>query len=137
MPTSRATLPTTTLSERLIPVSAKEGTAELMACLTLAAPSGLTAEDRKAWVAVARRTLAGIPADLLRRGCAKARETCRFPSEIVPAILDEVKDTWRWREKMEAEYSRPQPQEITSEGDSVTPEQMAQLVSKISEGLKT
>jgi hypothetical protein len=42
-----------------------------MACLTLVAPSGMTAEDRQAWVAVAKATLTGIPADLLARGCKK------------------------------------------------------------------
>jgi len=74
-----------------------------MACLTLVAPSGMTAEDRQAWVAVAKATLTGIPADLLARGCKKARETCRFASEIVPTILAETKSTWDWRLKMEAQ----------------------------------
>lgn len=65
-----------------------------MACLTLVAPSGMTSEDRTAWVAVARTTLSGIPGDLLQRGCRVARERCRFPSEIVPTILEEVR--WAW-----------------------------------------
>jgi hypothetical protein len=79
------------------------GTAELLACLTLVAPSGMTAEDRNAWVQVARETLRGIPADLLQRGCKKARETCRWANEIVPTILEEVRDQWSWRLKRLAE----------------------------------
>lgn len=85
------------------PATQKAGTAELLACLTLVAPSGMTAEDRNAWVQVARETLRGIPGDLLRRGCKKARETCRFASEIVPTILGEVRDQWDWRIRHEAE----------------------------------
>lgn len=77
----------------------KRGTAELMACLTLVAPSGMSAEDRKAWVAVARQTLSGIPADLLSRGCAKARAVCKFASEIVPTILEDANADWAWRKR--------------------------------------
>ena len=88
---------------KLEPISAKAGTAELMACLTLVAPSGMTQDDRHAWVAVAKQTLSGIPADLLQRGCAKARLTCRFASEIVPTIAAEVQDQWNWRKRRLAE----------------------------------
>lgn len=74
-----------------------------MACLTLVAPSGMTSDDRHAWVAVAKQTLSGIPADLLQRGCKKARETCRFASEIVPTIIAEISDQWAWRKRRLAE----------------------------------
>jgi hypothetical protein len=74
-----------------------------MACLTLVAPSGMTAADRQAWVAVARQTLSGIPADLMQAGCRHARETCRFASEVVPAILDRVGPEWRRRKRVLAE----------------------------------
>lgn len=84
-------------SDALRPATAQAGTAELTACLTLVAPSGMSAEDRNAWVQVARATLSGIPGDLLQRGCKAAREQCKFPSEIVPTILEEVKLAWRWR----------------------------------------
>lgn len=95
---SRCSTPTTARCDRLVPASKKEGTAELLACLTLVAPTGMTAEDRQAWVAVARETLSGIPADLLREGCAYVRQHCRFPSEIVPTIMDRVGQRWEWRQ---------------------------------------
>jgi hypothetical protein len=87
------------LSERLKPASASAGTAELLACLTLVAPSGMTAEDRNAWVQVARATLKGIPGDLLSFGCKRARETCRFASEIVPTIMETVGASWGQRKE--------------------------------------
>lgn len=96
VPTSRSNL------------SAAAGEAELLACLTLVAPSGMTAEDRKAWVSVARATLSGIPADLLQRGCRKARETCRFASEIVPVIVETTRAEWDWRKHAAAEQARDQ-----------------------------
>jgi hypothetical protein len=70
-----------------------------MACLTLVAPTGMTAEDRDAWVKVARATLSGIPADLLAVGCKEARKRCRFASEIVPLIFETVEASWQHREK--------------------------------------
>lgn len=70
-----------------------------MACLTLVAPSGMSAEDRNAWVQVARATLTGIPADLLAVGCKTARQKCRFPSEIVPTILETVQTAWSYRQR--------------------------------------
>jgi hypothetical protein len=42
---------------RIKPASSVAGTAELAACLTLVAPSGMSAEDRNAWLQVARATL--------------------------------------------------------------------------------
>ena len=77
----------------------QQGKAELGGCLTLVSPSGLTADDRKEWIAVAMQTLSGIPADLLAEGCAEARRRCRFPSEIVPMILDTVGKRWEWRKE--------------------------------------
>lgn len=74
-----------------------QGVSQLGACLTLVSPSGLTSEDRKEWLAVAMQTLSGIPADLLERGCEAARLKCRFPSEIVPTIMDAVGRTWDGR----------------------------------------
>ena len=69
-----------------------------MACLTLVA-TGMTAEDRETWCFVARQSLTGIPADLLRRGCHKARQTCRFAADIVPTILGEIQVDWDWRRR--------------------------------------
>ncbi len=82
---------------RCEPATVTQGKSELGACLTLVSPSGLTAEDRKEWLAVAMQTLSGIPADLLAQGCAEARKRCRFPSEIVPTIMATIERRWKWR----------------------------------------
>lgn len=87
----------TTAQCRLVPATRSQGIAQLGACLTLVSPSGLSADDRKEWLAVAMQTLSGIPADLLERGCATARRKCRFPSEIVPTIMESVGKTWDGR----------------------------------------
>jgi hypothetical protein len=91
--------------ERLRPATAASGTAELMACLTLVAPTGMSAEDRDAWVKVARATLSGMPRDLLAVGCKEARKRCRFASEIVPAITETVEAEWE-RRKRTLEWER-------------------------------
>jgi len=103
-----------------------------MACLTLVAPSGMTAEDRTAWVAVAKQTLTGIPGDLLARGCRKARETCRFASEIVPTIVEEVKGDWEWRrqrlsEEMRAFENRNAPR-LEKRGPEAVPHEVTQRI---------
>lgn len=87
----------TTAQCRLVPATRSQGIAQLGACLTLVSPSGLSADDRKEWLAVAMQTLSGIPADLLERGCEAARRKCRFPSEIVPTIMESVGKAWDGR----------------------------------------
>jgi hypothetical protein len=67
----------------------------------------MTGNDRSEWLKVAQMTLRDLPADLLARGCAKARETCRFPSEVVPAILNELEYAWPSRQAAMREASRP------------------------------
>lgn len=84
---------------RLAPANGKDGTAMLASCLTLCAPTGMSQPERAAWLAVARQTLKGIPADLLDRGCKAARETADHPSKIVPSIIKEVKDAWANRKR--------------------------------------
>ena len=101
MQCSETSIPTS-LSDaqsKLKPATAASGTAELMACLTLVAPSGMTAEDRNAWVQVARATLSGMPADLLAIGCKEARRRCRFASEIVPTIVEATQSLWDHRKQ--------------------------------------
>lgn len=134
---SQCSTPATSLSERLKPVGAKAGTAQLMACLTLVAPSGMTAEDRTAWTAVAKATLTGIPEDLLERGCKKARETCRFASEIVPCIMDTVRAEWERRKRRLAdeqarEANRNAPR--LEKPEYVSPEQMRELINSLNKG---
>jgi hypothetical protein len=100
----------TTAQCRLIPATRSQGVAQLGACLTLVSPSGLTAEDRKEWLAVAMQTLSGIPADLLERGCEKARRKCRFPSEIVPVIMETIGKQWEWRKQDARQTALPAPE---------------------------
>ena len=88
---------------RLEPASGQAGASGLLSCLMLVAPSGMTESDRANWLSAARMTLSGIPADLLARGCKIARETCRFPSEIVPAIMTDAKPSWTRRKRALAE----------------------------------
>ena len=95
------------MTARCEPATKSQGVSELGACLTLVSPSGLTAEDRKEWLAVAMKTLSGIPADLLADGCAYARLKCRFPSEIVPTIMERVERRWRWRKEDVARAALP------------------------------
>lgn len=118
--------------DRLTPATLKQGKAELGACLTLVSPSGLTAEDRREWLAVAMQTLSGIPADLLEYGCAEARKRCRFPSEIVPTIMEVIGRRWQWRKddaREELLRLNPPPAEPTPE--YVRAEEVRKLIKSI------
>lgn len=55
------------------------------------------------------QTLSGIPADLLERGCEAARLKCRFPSEIVPTIMETIGKQWEWRKQDAARANLPPP----------------------------
>jgi hypothetical protein len=88
---------------RLEPATGQAGASDLLSCLMLVAPSGMAESDRANWLSAARMTLSGIPADLLARGCKIARETCRFPSEIVPSIMTDAKPSWERRKRALAE----------------------------------
>ena len=101
----------------------------------------MTAEDRHAWVAVARQTLSGIPADLLQRGCRKARETCRFASDIVPTIFSEVQETWDWRrkrlrEEQLAEENRNAPRLEKHEMPRMTREETQRILREVAEEMR-
>lgn len=90
----------------------------------------MSAEDRTAWVAVARETLSGIPADLLLRGCWKARRECKFPSEIVPTILSCTEREWRARRQDMAEAITARdhkPEQI----EYIGPQEIAALIKRI------
>ena len=125
-------------TEALAGPSEKEGTAELLSCLALCGSSGLTAAEREAWVKVARQTLSGIPADLLKYGCQVARKTCRFPSEIVPTVFAETTGLWEkrkldLRDAQRAWENRNAPrieQRNLSEEDYVTSEEARQIIAE-------
>ncbi len=121
----------------LTPATRQQGKAELGGCLTLVSPSGLTADDRTEWLAVAMQTLSGIPADLLAEGCAEARRKCRFPSEIVPMVLATIEARWKWRIEDAARPPRehvalPSPPADTS--PLVDPAEVAALIKSIGQG---
>jgi hypothetical protein len=110
-----------------------------MACLTLVAPSGMTAEDREAWCAVARQTLSGIPADLLERGCKVVRLKCRFASEIVPTIMEEVGTAWEWRkrrlgEELAAQANREAPRLEGPKYEAVPHEETQRIIREAFSG---
>jgi hypothetical protein len=116
----------------LTPATMKQGKAELGACLTLVSPSGLSADDRKEWLAVAMQTLSGIPADLLEIGCYEARRRCRFPSEIVPTILEVVGRRWQWRkDDARLEYARLNPPPPEPKPEYVDPAEVRKLIRSI------
>jgi hypothetical protein len=92
----------------------------------------LNTDDRKEWLSVAMRTLSGIPADLLEYGCAEARKRCRFPSEIVPTIMETVEQRWKWR--LEDQRSRLRPVALPSpqpDPEYVDPEEVRKLIRSI------
>lgn len=124
----------TRLSERLRPAGERQGNTELLACLILVAPSGMTTEDRDAWLRAAKMTLSGIPADLLQRGAKVARERCKFASEIVPTIMDEVKGEWGRRKRaMQDEQARWENRNAPrlAEPDMVDPAEVRKLIRSL------
>lgn len=96
-------------SERsLAPAGAEQFQRQLTACLALCSPSGMSEDDRREWLRAAWGALHGIPADLLKRGCAEARRRADHPAKIVPIIMAEVEDAWR-RRKAGDVRSEPAP----------------------------
>lgn len=83
------------LRERLRPAASAQIVAELTPCLAQVAPSGMSQSDRDEWLMAAGQTLseAGLPFDLLQRGCKAARHNSKVdhPSRIVAAILEDAK----------------------------------------------
>jgi len=77
-------------SKRLVQAGREDFRRELVACLTLTAPSGMSEADRTEWLKAAWGTLAHLPPDLLSIGCTAARRRCDHPSKIVPTILEET-----------------------------------------------
>ncbi|QDC37081.1 hypothetical protein FIL70_07455 [Sphingobium fuliginis ATCC 27551] len=75
------------LEAKLAPRSLEEIMAALSRCLTLTAPTGMTADDRAEWLTIAAPELADLPSMLFDDACAHARRTCDHPAKIIPAIL--------------------------------------------------
>lgn len=82
------------------PASREEIMLALAPCLTIAAPSGMSLDDRTEWFMAAAGFLSNIPASLLREAAQAA--VCDHPSKIVPMILAyarEHRETWEWRNR--------------------------------------
>lgn len=104
----------------------------LSPCLTIAAPSGMSLDDRTEWFMAAAGFLDTIPAGLLKEAARKT--VCDHPSKIVPAILAYARDhreTWEWRNRPQSNVPRlevvrnvkpAQPKMSQSEVDQMNPE---------------
>lgn len=106
----------------LEPASVHDFNLELLSCLTLCSPVGMSDADRAEWVRVARAALADLPLDLLREGCASARLEADHPAKIVPAIMRTVTAAMKSRRVM-AEGRVPRSHRLAEPvPDQVTPE---------------
>jgi hypothetical protein len=120
-------------SRGIQPATSRQFLAELGACLTLVAPTGMAEDDRVEWLKVARMTLGDVPADLLERGCAVARRTCDHPSKIVPTILGEIGTALAWRKQNFVRESGPPKlaPPPPPEPEYVDPKAIRALINKI------
>lgn len=119
---------------QLEPATPGEAVVQLGACLALVGPSGMSDDNRAEWLKVAQHTLADLPADLIERGCEVARRKCRFPSEVVPAIIEEVQTAMSLRryryEKAIGPQSFVKP-EPAPDPEYVDPAEVAALIKSI------
>lgn len=89
--------PASPCSARLEPAAKDHFRNELVACLALVAPVGMTEEAKRDWLKVAWKELKHLPADVLSAGCSQARKSCDHHAKIVPAIIEATAQTMRWR----------------------------------------
>ncbi|RXR28942.1 hypothetical protein [Sphingobium fluviale] len=61
--------------------------------------------------------MAGIPYDLLARGCDVARKYADHPSKIVPTIMREIEEAWNYRkiERNKLKFRIDPPWKLTRE----------------------
>jgi hypothetical protein len=120
--------------KELEPATKADFRRELTACLALVAPSGMATEARREWLLVAWGTLRDTPTDLLKRGCEHARRVADHPAKIVPAVMDEIRETWDYRRTRRSEIiadqhrmtALPPPRETPC-----TPEQAAEIMAEM------
>jgi hypothetical protein len=113
---------------KLEPASVHDFNLELLSCLTLCSPVGMTDADRAEWVKVARAALHDLPLDLLREGCSAARLEADHPAKIVPAIMRTVRDAMRARYRMQPGERIPPERRI--EPDYVKPGEAIAILEK-------
>lgn len=75
------------LRAKLAPPSLEEATGELLRCLRLTAPVGMTDVDRREWLLVAYDEIRNIPSCEFAERCSHARKVADHPAKIVPAIF--------------------------------------------------
>lgn len=68
--------------------------------LTLVAPTGMTKDERKAWLRVAYETLKHIPLYLLERAEQEVRMQVDHPAKIVKAVADATAEGMAWHRRM-------------------------------------
>jgi hypothetical protein len=76
-------------------VEPRQALAEIAACLTLVAPSGMNADDRAEWLKVARVTVGDVSQGALQAACEEVRKRIRRVSDLVPTIIEEVESETR------------------------------------------
>lgn len=102
---------------------------ELLACLTLSAPTGMDRDLRIEWIKVARQTIGDLPEDLLKEGCAEARKRADHPAKIVPIIMQTVEGAMRQRRNMQPIERVPAERRI--EPHYVKPESAADILATV------
>lgn len=102
---------------------------ELLACLTLCAPTGMDQTLRLEWVKVARQTIGDLPEDLLKAGCIEARKHADHPAKIVPVIMQTVEAAMRSRRNYHAEQRVPSERWI--EPSYVKPDEAKEILAKV------
>lgn len=122
-------------TERLDPPTAPEFAAEMGSCLALVSGVGMSRDDRNEWIQAAAIALQGIPADLLRAGCAEARLKADHPSKIVPTIERAVRYQWDRRREdkghvMKLLYPPVAKTQPTPKEDLCTAEQAAEIIKQ-------
>lgn len=125
----------------LEPASREVFRRELVGCLALVAPAGMDSATRREWLASAWGTLREYPADLIERGCNHARRVADHPAKIVPAILAEVEDALktRQRNRLDLIETRPPSQGLVTakrhvmdrRGEPMTEEETAELNTEL------
>ena len=107
---------------------------ELQRCIALVRPSGMTDTAVKEWLAAAVAEVRHLSGPTLARAASQARKTCKFPSEVVPAIIAAAADVQKidpaaqfaldWDRALDA-YSRGYP---ALEGPQRGPKRLGQVV---------
>lgn len=78
---------------------------EIAACFALVRPGGMSDNAAREWLTVAVGEVKHLPEQYLRAKCAEARQTCKFPSEIVPTILKGWREVEAYKASLDASTS--------------------------------